>query len=118
MVRGGPSPCPRLRLARAYLAKHVYQFPTTGALIHALKTQPRLRQLCGWETADDVASDPTYSRAFAEFAADGLPQRIHENMVRVHAGPKLVGHISHDATAIEAPERPAPKAAALFARLC
>ncbi len=33
-------------------------------------------------------------------------------MVRVHAGPKLVGHVSRDATAIEAPERPAAKAAA------
>ncbi len=31
-------------------------------------------------------------------------------MVKVHAGPKLVGHISRDATAIAAPERPAPEA--------
>jgi len=28
-------------------------------------------------------------------------------MVRQHAGPKLVGHVSRDSTAIEAPERPA-----------
>ncbi len=108
----GRPPCRRLWLAHAFIAKSVYQFPTTGALIHALKTRPALRQLCGWETTDDVPSEPTFSRAFAEFAADQLPQRVHENMVKVHAGPKLLGHVSRDATAIEAPERPAPKPAA------
>ena len=108
----GRPPCPRLWLAHAFIAKHVYQFPTTGALIDALNTRPTLRQLCGWESAGEVPSEPTFSRAFAEFAADQLPQRIHENMVQVHAGPKLVGHVSRDATAIEAPERPAPKPAA------
>jgi hypothetical protein len=59
-----------------------------------------------------VPSETTFSRAFAEFATDNLPQRIHENLVTVHAGPKLVGHVSRDATAIEAPERPAPQPAA------
>lgn len=32
-------------------------------------------------------------------------------MVQRHAGPKLVGHLSRDATAIEAPERPVAKPA-------
>jgi len=108
----GTPPCPRIWLAHAFIAKHVYQFPTTGALIHALQSQPTLRRLCGWESAGEVPSEPTFSRAFAQFAADQLPQRIHENMVKVHAGPKLVGHISRDATALEAPERPASKLAA------
>jgi len=108
----GRPPCSRLWLAHAFIAKHIYQFPTTGALIEALKTRPTLRRLCGWESTGEIPSEPTFSRAFAEFAVDQLPQRIHENMVKVHAGPKLVGHISRDATAIEAPERPAPKAVA------
>lgn len=108
----GRPPCRRLWLAHAFIAKSVYQFPTTGALIEAVKTRPTLRRLCGWEGANDVPSEPTFSRAFTEFAADQLPQRVHENMVKVHAGPKLVGHVSRDATAIEAPERPAPKPAA------
>jgi hypothetical protein len=108
----GRPPCRRLWLAHAFIAKSVYQFPTTGALIEALKTRPTLRRLCGWENAGDVPSEPTFCRAFAEFASDHLPQRIHENMVKAHAGPKLVGHVSRDATAIEAPERPAIKPAA------
>ena len=107
----GRPPCRRLWLAHAFIAKSVYQFPTTGALIEALKARPTLRRLCGWETPDDVPSEATFSRAFTEFAEDHLPQRVHENMVKVYAGPKLVGHVSRDATAIEASERPAPKPA-------
>jgi len=107
----GRPPCARVWLAHAFIAKHVYQLPTTGALMDALRTRPTLRRLCGWESAGDIPSEPTFSRAFAAFARDQLPQRIHENMVKVHAGPKLVGHVSRDATAIEAPERPAPKVA-------
>lgn len=105
----GRRPCARVWLAHAYIAKSVYQFPTTAALIEALKARPTLRRLCGWESADEIPSEPTFSRAFATFAKDQLPQRIHETMVKTHAGNKLVGHVTRDATAIEAPERPAPK---------
>jgi hypothetical protein len=108
----GRPPCARVWLAHAFIAKHVYQLPTTAALLEALRSRPTLRRLCGWDSAGDLPSEPTFSRAFATFAADQLPQRMHENMVKVHAGNKLVGHVSRDATAIEAPERPAPKPAA------
>lgn len=108
----GRPPCPRVWLAHAFIAKHVYQFPPTAALIEALRSRPTLRRLCGWECPGDILSEPTFSRAFAMFAHDQLPQRIHENMVKAHAAPKLVGHVSRDATALEAPERPAPKPAA------
>jgi hypothetical protein len=50
----GRPPCRRLWLAHAFIAKHLYQFPTTGALIEALKTRPTLRRLCGWDRAGDV----------------------------------------------------------------
>ena len=108
----GAPPCPRTWLAHAFIAKSVYQFPTTAALLDALQTRPTLRRLCGWESAGDIPSEPTFSRAFTAFAEDQVPQQMHEHMVRTHAGPKLVGHVSRDATAIEAPERPAPKPAA------
>jgi hypothetical protein len=107
----GCPPHQRTWLAHAFIAQHVYQFPTTGALLDALKSRPRLRQLCGWESAGEIPSEPTFSRAFAAFAQDQLPQQIHEHMVKTHAGTKLVGHVSRDATAIEAPERPAAKSA-------
>lgn len=108
----GAPPCPRIWLAHVFIANSVYQFPTTGALIDALLARPLVRQLCGWDSAGEVPSESTFSRAFTQFAQDHLPQQIHEQMVKTHAGPKLVGHLSRDATAIEAPERPAPKPAA------
>jgi hypothetical protein len=108
----GCPPCPRTWLAHAFIAKCVYQFPTTGALIDALKSRPWLRQLCGWESAGEIPGEPTVSRASAAFAQDQLPRQIHEHMVKTHAGTKWVGPVSRDATASEAPERPAAKPAA------
>ena len=88
----GCPPCPRTWLAHAFIAKHVYQlFPTTRVLLDALPSRPLLRQLCGWESAGEIPSEPTFSRAFAQFAQDQLPQQIHEQRVKAHAGPKLVG---------------------------
>lgn len=107
----GCPPCPRVWLAHAFIAKSVDQFPTTSALLDALKSRPVLRQLCGWDSVGELPSEPTFSRAFAQFSADQLAQQIHEQMVKTHAGTKLVGHVSRDATAIEVPERPAPKPA-------
>ena len=103
----GAPPHARVWLMHAFIAKSVYQFPTTAALLDGLRSRPMLRQLCGWESASELPSEPTFSRAFAAFAEGERPQRIHAQMVQRHAGPKLVGPLSRDATAIEAPARPA-----------
>ena len=58
-----------------------------------------------------VPSEATFSRAFAAFAESSLPSRLHEALVARTLGAHLVGHISRDSTAIEAREKPAPKAA-------
>ena len=108
-IGNGCPPHARVWLIHAFLAKSVYQFPTTAALLDALRTRPTLRQLCGWESVGDLPSESTFARAFAAFADDAVPQQIHERMVCTHAGPKLAGQVSRDATAIEAPEGPAPK---------
>lgn len=104
----GRRPAERLWLMHAFAAKSVYQFPTTSALIHALLKQPTLRRLCGFDHVGDVPSEATFSRAFEQFANSRLAQRVHELIVRTHAAGKLVGHLSRDATAIEAPEKPVP----------
>lgn len=106
----GAKPHARVWLMHAFIAKSVYQFPSTAALIEALKSRPTLRRLCGWERVGEVPSEPTFSRAFATFAARELPQQVHEQMIKAHAGAKLVGHISRDSTAIAVFERTAPKA--------
>ena len=97
----------RHALARAFVAKAVLNLATTSALIERLAVDATLRRLCGWELRSQVPSESTFSRAFAEFAASGLPGRVHEALiVRTHKD-RLVGHISRDATAIEAREKPA-----------
>ena len=68
-----------------------------------------MRRLCGWESAGELPGEPTFSRAFAAFAAHELPQQIHAHLIKTHAGPKLAGLRSRDATAIETPECPVAK---------
>jgi hypothetical protein len=80
--------------------------PTTSALIERLRIDRALRRICGWERRSEVPSEATFSRAFAEFAAQGLPERVHEQLVRRHLHDHIVGHISRDATEIEAREKP------------
>jgi hypothetical protein len=96
----------RLAMAKAFIAKSVYKIETTDMLIVFLKDCKNIRRLCGWELASQVPSPPTFSRAFAEFAAGNLPQSVHEAMIKKHCGEKLAGHISRDSTAIESREKP------------
>ena len=110
-VGNGCPPKNRLALCQAFIAKAVWDFPTTRDLIEAIRHRPTLRRLCGWETLGAVPSEATFSRAFAAFAEDALPQRIQEAMIQARYGDKIAGHVSRDATAIHARERAARKPA-------
>jgi hypothetical protein len=105
----GCPPHERAWLIHAFIAKAVYEFTTTRALLEALAARPALRRLCGWESAGEVPHESTFSRAFAAFAQDELPQKIHAALVCRQRGQRLVGHVSRDATAIEGCEKVAPK---------
>ena len=52
-----------------------------------------------------MPSESTFSRAFVAFAKSELPSREHELGIMLSLGESLIGHISQDATAIEARER-------------
>src|SRR6202049_4492058 len=82
----GRPPRDRAALARAFVAKAVLGLPTTSMLIERLAVDN--------------------SRAFAEFAGSALPGRLHEALIKRTHEDRLVGHISRDATAIEAREKP------------
>jgi len=103
----GCPPRDRLALCKAFIAKAVWDFPSTRDLIDAVRHRPVLRRLCGWESLGEVPSEATFSRAFEAFARDGLPQRIHAAMIETHYGGKGAGHVSRDATAIHAREKAA-----------
>jgi Transposase DDE domain/Transposase domain (DUF772) len=103
----GRPPCERAALARSFLAKAVFNLPTTRLLIGMLAADKTLRRLCGWQRAGEVPGESTFSRAFAEFAASALPSRLHDALIQQTHADRLVGHISRDSTAIEAREKPA-----------
>jgi len=105
--RGRPAHS-RAAIARAFVAKAVFGFPHTRAL-DRLQIDSVMRRVCGWERAQEVPDETIFSRAFAEFAQSELPQRVHAALIARTQAERLVGHISRDATAIEAREKPQPK---------
>jgi hypothetical protein len=104
-VGNGCPPKDRLAIFKAFVAKALWDFPTTRALLEAVRQRPRLRRLCGWENLSAVPSESTFSRAFAVFAEDDLPQHIHAAMLKARWDDKLAGHLSRDSTAIHGRER-------------
>ena len=117
-VAAPPEPAPQGRprrdrrlIARAFLAKAVYNLPTTELLLEMLRLQPGLRRVCGWERRSQIPSAATFSRAFAEFAQESLADAVHAALVREHVGGggQVVMHVSRDATEIAARQRSTPK---------
>lgn len=99
----------RKAIARGFVAKAVYNLATTRQLLERLRQDSSLRRICGWERLHEVPSEATFSRAFAEFVATELPARVHAALIEQYQRPRLVGHISRDATAISAREKAAKK---------
>ena len=99
----------RRAIARAFVCKAVYNLETTRQLLERLASDATLRRLCGWERQSALPSEATFSRAFAEFTQSQLPERMHAAVIEKYEKPRLVGHISRDATAIEGRERAAKK---------
>jgi hypothetical protein len=95
----------RTALATAFLAKAVFNLPTTRDLISRLRVDAALRRLCGWYSADGLPHESKFSRAFAEFSATELPQQLHSAIVAATQSQRLIGHIARDSTAIAVRER-------------
>jgi len=96
----------RAAIACAFVAKAVYNLPTTRALLDRLESDKKLRRICGWERSHEVPHESAFSRGFAEFSETKLLGRIHEALLQQTHKPRLVGHISRDSTKIEAREKP------------
>ena len=90
----GHPPADRDALARASVARAVWDLPTTAAPVDRLGYDPTLRRLCGWCRVSEVPSASTFSRAFAWFAETRLPERVHGAPVRAAYEGSLVGNIS------------------------
>ncbi len=102
----GRPPKERAAIARAFVAKAVYNIQTTRALLDRLACDKKLRRICGWEQKGDIPSESTFSRAFAEFSEGQLPACVHQAVISENLSEDIVGHISRDATEIEVREKP------------
>lgn len=103
----GRPPIERAALARAFVAKAVLGLTQTSDLVERLNADALLRRLCGFDLRRKTPlNESLFSRAFAEFAEQGLAARVHEALIRRELGDALIGHVSRDATAVEARERP------------
>jgi hypothetical protein len=106
----GRPPEDRRAMARSFIAKMIYNLPTTRMLIEQLRNDTNLRRICGWELRQDIPSESSFSRAFAEFSTGGcLPGKAHAALIAQHEAPRLIGHLSRDSSAIEAREKPMRK---------
>jgi len=99
----------REMIARAFVAKAVYNIPATKHLVERIYGEKNLRIICGWENKNEVPHESTFSRAFEEFAKSDLPGRIHEAMIKDNLGEEIILHISRDSTSIEGREKPRKK---------
>lgn len=102
--QGRPAKC-RKAVARSFVAKAVYNMPTTTSLIERLHSDISLRRICGWESKHEIPSESVFSRAFAEFANSELASRVHESLIKESYAGEIVGQVSTDASAIEAREK-------------
>lgn len=104
--RGRPE-IDRRAFARAFVLKALTGRPTTKALRRDLVHDEVLRCLCGFGSR--VPSLSTFSRVFAEFAHQGLGDRVLERVAKQTLGQAVVMHVARDSTAVVGRERPVLK---------
>jgi hypothetical protein len=102
----GRPPKERAAVARAFVAKAVYNMSTTRVLLDRLGSDKKFRRICGWEQKGEIPSESTFSRAFAEFSKSQLPANVHQAMIIENLSQEIINHISRDATEIEVREKP------------
>jgi len=59
-----------------------------------------LRIVCGWNASSRIPSESKFSRAFKEFTAITLPERVHTALITKAYEGEIVGHVSIDSNPI------------------
>jgi len=98
-------PKDREELARAFVAKQVYNFQTTRELIDRLKIDRTLRLLCGWRHCNKIPSESKFSRVFKEFSQQSIASKAHNVFIQKYLSETLFFYGSIDSTAIELREK-------------
>ena len=103
------TPKSREQIARAFIAKSVYNFQTTRDLIDRLHIDRILRILCGWRCPKDIPCEATFSRAFAEISKMQIAQKTHEQFIKEYLSNKTFFYNATDATKIPLREKAVKK---------
>lgn len=103
------TPKSREQIARAFIAKSVYNFQTTSDLIDRLHIDRTLRILCGWRYSNDIPSEATFSRAFKEMSGLKIAEKTHEKFVKEYLSEKTFFYNATDATKIPLREKAVKK---------
>jgi hypothetical protein len=98
-------PKDREELARAFVAKQVYNLQTTRDLIERLKIDRTLRIICGWRYGNDIPSESKFSRVFKEFSGQRIATKAHDVFIEKYLSETLFFYHSMDATAVELREK-------------
>ena len=98
-------PKDREELARAFVAKQVYNIQTTRDLIERLKIDRTLRVICGWRHHNDIPSESKFSRVFKEFSQQCIASKAHDVFIESYLSQTLFFYSSIDSTAIELREK-------------
>jgi len=96
----------RVQIARAFIAKSVYNLQTTADLIDRLGIDRTLRVICGWRYVNNIPSEATFSRAFKEMSDLKIAQKSHEQFVQTYLSDTLFLYNATDATKIPLRQKP------------
>jgi len=95
----------REEMARAFVAKQVYNIQTTRDLIERLKIDRTLRVICGWRHHNEIPSESKFSRVFKEFSQQRIATKAHDVFIEKYLSETLFFYHSIDATAVELREK-------------
>lgn len=100
------TPKDREEIARAFIAKSVYNIQTTRDLIDRLHSDRTLRILCGWRYKNDIPSESKFSRVFKSLSELQIAQKTHEQFVKEYLCDTVFFYNATDATKIPLREKP------------
>ena len=100
------TPKDREEIARAFIAKSVYNFQTTRDLIDRLHCDRVLRIVCGWRYKNDIPSESKFSRVFKELSEMQIDQKAHEQIVKEYISDKTFFYNAIDSTKIPLRQKP------------
>ncbi len=100
------TPKDREEIARAFIAKSVYNFQTTRDLIDRLHCDRVLRIVCGWRYKNDIPSESKFSRVFKELSEMQIAQKAHEQFVKEYLSHKTFFYNAIDSTKIPLRQKP------------